>query len=84
MERVEWSGRARKQLKRIPRPYQSVILEATRELVRFPDTPNVKRLINHHYQYRLRIGRYRVFFDIHEEIRIVRIQEVRKRDDRTY
>lgn len=84
MERVEWSNRARKQLKRIPRPYQSAILEATRELVRFPDTPRVKRLIDHHYQYRLRIGRYRVFFDVHEKIRIVRIQEVKKRDDRTY
>jgi mRNA-degrading endonuclease RelE of RelBE toxin-antitoxin system len=44
----------------------------------------VKRLSNHPYEYRLRVGRYRVFFDFHSTVRIIRIEEVKKRDERTY
>jgi mRNA interferase RelE/StbE len=45
---------------------------------------NIKALTNHPYGYRLRIGNYRVLFDWDAEIRIIDIQEVRKRDERTY
>jgi len=33
---------------------------------------------------RLRVGNYRVFFDFDGAVRIVSIEEVRKRDERTY
>jgi len=49
-----------------------------------PDCQRVKKLVNHEYQYRLRIGDYRVLFDWDGEIKIVEIQEVRKRNERTY
>ena len=49
-----------------------------------PDCHNVIPLVNHQYGYRLRIGNYRVLFDWQDEIRIVEIQEVKKRDERTY
>jgi mRNA-degrading endonuclease RelE of RelBE toxin-antitoxin system len=45
---------------------------------------NVKALTNHEYGYRLRVGNYRVFFDFDGAVRIVSIEEVRKRDERTY
>jgi mRNA-degrading endonuclease RelE of RelBE toxin-antitoxin system len=45
---------------------------------------NVKTLTNHEYGYRLRVGNYRVFFDFDGEVRIVSIEEVRRRDERTY
>jgi mRNA-degrading endonuclease RelE of RelBE toxin-antitoxin system len=32
----------------------------------------------------LRVGRYRVFFNVHEQIEIVMVEEVKKRDERTY
>jgi mRNA-degrading endonuclease RelE of RelBE toxin-antitoxin system len=41
-------------------------------------------LRNHRYGYRLRVGRYRVLFDHVDVIRIIKIQEVKKRDERTY
>ena len=41
-------------------------------------------LVNHRNEYRLRVGRYRVLFDVHTEITIISIEEVRKRDERTY
>ena len=49
-----------------------------------PDCRNVKKLVNHDCQYRLRVGNYRVFFDFDGEIRVVYIEEVKKRDSKTY
>ena len=45
---------------------------------------NVKALTNHEYGWRLRVGNYRVFFEFDGAVRIVSIEEVRKRDERTY
>ncbi|MFQ5900972.1 MAG: type II toxin-antitoxin system RelE/ParE family toxin [Thermodesulfobacteriota bacterium] len=45
---------------------------------------NVETLKDEDYDYRLRVGRYRVLFDYAEVIKIIYIQEVKKRDDRTY
>lgn len=49
-----------------------------------PDAGNVKALIGHDYAYRLRVGNYRVMFDWDGTIKVVSIQEVKKRDERTY
>lgn len=49
-----------------------------------PDTGNVKALSGYAYAYRLRVGNYRVLFDWDGAIRVVSIQEVKKRDERTY
>jgi mRNA-degrading endonuclease RelE of RelBE toxin-antitoxin system len=45
---------------------------------------NVKALVNHEHSYRLRVGYFRVFFDFDGSARIVLIEEVKKRDERTY
>ena len=46
---------------------------------------NVVKLSNHDYGYRLRVGDYRVLFDVIDDaVCIVLIEEVRKRDERTY
>ncbi|WP_223119811.1 type II toxin-antitoxin system RelE family toxin [Salinicola corii] len=58
--------------------------EAVQSLAEMPDVHNVKALKKHQYGYRLRVGNYRVLFDWDGGIRIVQIQEVRKRDERTY
>jgi mRNA interferase RelE/StbE len=84
MGEVKWSKRAKRQLARIPMKYRIAITNATRSLANFPDCRNVKPLKNHIYDFRLRVGRYRVFFDHDNEIKIIAIQEVRKRDERTY
>jgi mRNA-degrading endonuclease RelE of RelBE toxin-antitoxin system len=49
-----------------------------------PDCRNVVSLSGHVYGYRLRVGRYRILFDWEGDVRIVEIQEVKKRDERTY
>ena len=50
----------------------------------FPGCANVKALKGHEYGYRLRVGNYRVLFDFDGRIHVVMIEEVRKRDERTY
>lgn len=84
MKEIMWTNRARKQLKRIPKQYIGAIAESVKKLETFPHYKNldIKTLQNHRYEYRLRVGRYRVFFN--EELVIISIQEVKKRDERTY
>lgn len=84
MNNILWSNKARKQLKKIPLTFREKIVDSTRGLAEFPDCPNVKPLTNHQYGYRLRVGRYRVLFDHEDAVRIIAIQEVKKRDERTY
>lgn len=47
---------------------------------------DIKKLKNIKYQYRLRVGEYRVLFDMDENynIKIITIKEVKKRNERTY
>jgi mRNA-degrading endonuclease RelE of RelBE toxin-antitoxin system len=84
MNNVLWNKKAKRQLAKVPTEYRVAITDATRMLVNFPECKNVKPLKNHMYDYRLRVGRYRVFFDFDSQIKIVAIQEVKKRDERTY
>jgi mRNA-degrading endonuclease RelE of RelBE toxin-antitoxin system len=84
MNEVKWSKKAKRQLTKIPIQYRRAITDATRTLTNFPECKNVKPLKNHNYDFRLRVGRYRVFFDFDGQIKIVAIQEVKKRDERTY
>ena len=75
--------KALKQLKRIPE--KAVIIEKCEELTHFPHCANVKALVNHRYPFRFRVGRYRVFFQLlGETLSVVSVEEVKKRDERTY
>lgn len=56
----------------------------TSELADLSRARNVKALHDHAYGYRLRVGNYRVFFNYDGAVHIVSVEEVRKRDERTY
>ncbi len=84
MNSITWSTKALKQLLKVNKPDQVAILNAAGQLATMPNTGNVKALTNHKHQYRLRVGNYRVFFNYDGAVRIVYIEEVRKRDERTY
>lgn len=73
-----------KQLRKIDRQDNAAIRSGVNALAGMPDCQGVKALTNHRYGYRLRVGHYRVLFDYDGEVRIVEIQEVKKRDERTY
>ncbi len=81
---VIWQPKAVKQLKKIgDRVVQERILTAARGLADFPACPNVKLLFNHKYAHRLRVGNWRILFNVFEEISIASIEEMKKRDERT-
>ena len=85
MYRIEWNPKAVKQVRKIKDHRTQVrIYEAVGELATFPNCSNIKSLVNHDYHYRLRVGDYRVFFDVVDTIRVISIEEVKKRDENTY
>ena len=81
---IRWSRKASKQLNKIQKADKKQILEAVDTLSGFLYVLNVKALSNHKYDYRLRVGRYRILFNHIEKIHILSIEEVKKRDDNTY
>ena len=86
MNRILWQPKALRQLRKIKdEKSQEQIFQEAQTLRNFPDCANVKRLTNHIYDYRLRVGNYRIFFNFQGgEARIVSIEEVKKRDEHTY
>ncbi|WP_354684609.1 type II toxin-antitoxin system RelE/ParE family toxin [Cupriavidus necator] len=84
MNSIFWTTKAARQVRKLDRPIRIGILDAVEHLAQMPDCQHVKALSNHAYGYRLRVGHYRILFDWDGAIRIVEIQEVRKRDERTY
>jgi mRNA-degrading endonuclease RelE of RelBE toxin-antitoxin system len=85
MSTIRWNKRAYKQLKKMPKEVKAAVIMAVENLPEANGWRQVKPIKDHQYQYRLRVGRYWVFFDVEEaKIKVYLIQEVKKRDDRTY
>ena len=85
MNAIDWKPKALRQLRKIEaRDGKRIRAAVSTELVDLDGAKNVKSLANHAYGYRLRVGNYRVFFDFDGAVHIVTIEEVRKRDERTY
>ncbi len=86
MNEIQWKPKALKQLRKIPMQDGMAIRHSVNtELIDLNRARNVKALTGHAYGYRLRVGNYRVLFDFEGSAAcVVRIEEVRKRDERTY
>lgn len=84
MNAIHWTLKAARQLRKLGRQQQATIRDGVETLKAMPACRNIKALTNRPYGYRLRVGNYRVMFNWDGAIRIVEIQEVRKRDERTY
>ena len=83
---VIWKTKAIKQTRKLPLGIYRKLEESVDCLVDSETWKNVKSLKNHKYDYRMRVGSYRVLLtvDKHSQINIVNIEEVRERDERTY
>lgn len=85
---VEVTKKALKQLRKIQQQEQPKIYKAMQNLKDSETWGDVKKLVNHEYDYRLRVGDYRVLFNATNdetiEINEITVEEVKKRDDRTY
>jgi mRNA-degrading endonuclease RelE of RelBE toxin-antitoxin system len=82
---INWQPKALRQLRKIDAHAGGQIRAAVNtELLDLSKARNVKALTHHEYRYRLRVGNYRVMFEFDGAVRIVSIEDVRKRDERTY
>lgn len=85
MNTIIWTRKATRQLLKIQQEFRTAIYQAvSQELPDMSTARNVKATPSAQYDYRLRVGRYRVLFNYDGEIKIVSIEEVKKRDERTY
>lgn len=74
---VQFTETALKNLKRYPKPDQRRILQNVELLAIDPHTKtNVKRLVNFDVAYRLRVGNYRVLFDLEDTLRIIDVIDI--------
>ena len=84
MNSIAWTPKALRQARKLPPLTQRDIAEAVDTLRHWPQVEQVKALQGK-TGYRLRVGRYRVLFTVHAGVPlIVRIEEVKKRDEHTY
>jgi mRNA interferase RelE/StbE len=78
---IEWKSSAYKELQKLPRPIIGKIVAAVAELSSEPYPHGVKKLIGSERSYRIRIGDYRVVYEIIENKLIIEIVRVRHRKD---
>ena len=84
MNSIEWTTKALRQARKLPPMEQASIADAVETLQNWPDVEQARALVGKP-GYRLRAGRYRVLFTVHAGIPpIVRIEEIKKRDEHTY
>jgi len=82
MKRIEWKQKALRQIRKIKdQRTKNTIYDAVDSLKDFPKFPNVKKLKNRN-DYRLRVGNWRVLFT--DSLKILYIEEIKKRDEHTY
>ncbi len=82
MFRIVYAKSVEKDLKGIPRSSLRKIKGRLEDLRRFPDIPQIKHLKNHPVaDYRLRVGNYRILFDVDWEKKIIYILKIGHRKD---
>jgi len=69
--KIELRKSAIKDLKSISEPYKTKLHTKILELQKFPNLQNIKKLTNFEPAYRLRVGNYRVLFNVVEDTIIV-------------
>lgn len=85
MYAIDWAPRARRQLRKVrDRESRVRIFFAVERLAGFPEVAGLERLRDHRHGYRLRIGDYRALIDVDTNSQVVLVQEIRRRNERTY
>lgn len=72
---------ARKALAKIPRPIQIRLIEAAEALAADPRPPGVKKLQGDENLWRIRVGAYRIVYEIHDARLVVLVVRIGDRKD---
>jgi mRNA interferase RelE/StbE len=79
MYRVFLERAAEKDLARLSSEVHDRVISAIRGLASDPRPPGCRKLAGSKHDWRIRVGDYRVVYEIADEIRIVRVNRVRHR-----
>lgn len=79
--KVELTRSAEKDLRRIDRARVPAIYQALEGLTQDPRPPGVKKLAGADRSYRIRVGIYRVVYEIHDDVLVVLVVRISSRQD---
>jgi mRNA interferase RelE/StbE len=79
--RIEWKKSTRKDLRKLPSATVDKIIEAVEDLAENPFLHGVEKLSGSEHAYRIRLGDYRIVYEVVAESKLVEIQRVRHRKD---
>ena len=78
---IEIKPSASKELEKLPRQIIPRVVAAINELVKDPYPQGVKKLTGFENTYRIRVGDYRILYNIYEDRLVIEIIRVRHRKD---
>jgi mRNA interferase RelE/StbE len=81
---VVFAANIAKQLRRIDRKWQLKIVAAAESLGDNPRPHGCKKLVNEGGLYRIKVGDYRIIYEVIDKILLVSVLRVAKRNERTY
>jgi len=79
--RIEWKSSALRELKRLGRPIVPRVVTAVETLSSDPFPQGCKKLHGSERTYRIRVGDYRVIYEVFSDRLVVEIARVRHRKD---
>ena len=79
--RIRWKKSAYKELRKIQKKYIPKIIESVENLSENPIPSGAKKLYGSEKSYRIRVGDYRIIYEIEQQQLIIQIIRVRHRKD---
>jgi len=79
--RIEWKRSTRKDLRKLPASVTERVVAVVEGLAHNPFPHGVEKLTGSEHAYRIRLGDYRIVYEVVTEFKLVEIQRVRHRKD---
>jgi mRNA interferase RelE/StbE len=79
--RIEWKKSTHKDLRKLPASIVERVIEAVEGLAENPFPHGVEKLSGSQHAYRIRLGDYRIVYEVITDLKLVEIQRVRHRKD---
>lgn len=79
--RIEWKKSTRKDFRKLPASVANRIVRAVEDLAANPFPHGVEKLSGSEHAYRIRLGDYRIVYEVVAELKLIEVQRVRHRKD---
>ena len=79
--RIEWKKSTRKDLRKLPASIVDRIVETVEGLAENPFPHGTEKLAGSEHAYRIRLGDYRIVYEVVAESKLIEVQRVRHRKD---